>query len=168
VPADASRPPTSAADLTPGRGRIFSSSDKASHVLKWIWILVVHQLMGYSTAFVVGPAALMPRKGGLERRRWGRPYVGGMIALYFTSTTRTLQFEWTSWYFARNFTFNLFGFMMVLVGWRAINLASRRNSVGFAPLDWTLTTTLLRAFGNNENSMARRSPENKGVSSGIQ
>jgi hypothetical protein len=38
-----------------------------------------HGNVGYSTAFVVGPAALMPRKGGLERRRWGRPYVGGMI-----------------------------------------------------------------------------------------
>ncbi len=84
-------------------------------------LLLVHELFGYLTVFLVGPATLLTWRHTTTHRRWGQAYVAAMLMLYVSGTPRTFYFqEWLSWGLARNFTFNLFGILQVLIGYRAV------------------------------------------------
>lgn len=84
-------------------------------------LLFVHRLLGYATVLVIGPAVLLTWRRHDVHARWGRFYVYAMVLLYLSGTPRTFYFQpWPSWSLARNFTFNFFGILQVLVGFRAI------------------------------------------------
>lgn len=95
--------------------------------------VLVHRAVGYATAFVVVPAALVTFTRGPVHRRAGLAYVAAMIFLYLTGTYLTLlRHPPGTWEFARNISFNLLGFLFVLVGLRAM-LRLRRGVVAERP-----------------------------------
>ncbi len=86
-------------------------------------LLHAHRLLGYATVLVIGPMVLLTWRRSDLHARWGRLYFFAMLLLYLTGTPRTFYFQaWPSWELARNFTFNFFGVLQVLVGYRAIRL----------------------------------------------
>jgi hypothetical protein len=106
-------------------------------------LITIHRAVGYPTAFVVGPLALLAFAKPAIHRRWGQVYLYLMSFLYLTGTFFTLtKHEWHTWEFARNLTFNFFGFSMLLYGWRAIYLFRREGPVRPARLDWVLAGLL--------------------------
>lgn len=85
------------------------------------WIELAHRTLGYPIAFLVAPATLLAFTTPGTHRRWGRAYLYGMTALYLSGTYLTLaRHEWLTWAFARNVTFNLLGFSMLVYAYRAI------------------------------------------------
>jgi hypothetical protein len=115
----------------------------------------IHQAIGYPTAFVVGPAALLAYRNGRIHRRLGLTYAWAMTALYALGTFLTFSRHWAdSETFWRNLSFNLLGFWLLFLGWRAMRLFKRREEPAPQPLDWTLFSVLfaasagLFAFGN--------------------
>jgi hypothetical protein len=92
---------------------------------------LVHRVVGYPLAFIVGPIALATFAGAPGHRWSGRTYALAMTFLYVTGTALTLtRHEWNSWGFARNVAFNLLGYSFVLHGWRAMWLQRRTSDVG--------------------------------------
>lgn len=86
-------------------------------------LILIHRIIGYPTAFIVAPLALLAFAVPRIHRQWGKVYFYLMVFLYSTGTYLTLtQHEWYSWNFARNVTFNFFGFSMVLYAYRSIRL----------------------------------------------
>jgi adenosine deaminase len=84
-------------------------------------LLRVHEVLGYLTVFVIGPATLLSRRRNLSHRRWGQAFVVAMLLLYASGTPRTFYYqEWLYWGLARNIAFNLFGILQVLIGYRAV------------------------------------------------
>lgn len=115
----------------------------------------IHQLLGYPLAFVVAPAALLTWRNGRVHRRWGLAYVGTMAALYGLGTWLTfVRHPLDSETFRRNLAFNLLGFWLLFLGWRAVKLFLRREESSPGALDWTLlfvmaaASVALFAFGN--------------------
>ena len=89
-------------------------------------LILIHRIIGYPTAFIVAPLGLLAFATPRVHRRWGRAYFYLMLFLYLTGTYLTLTLNrWNSWGFARNLTFNFFGFSMLLYEYRAIRLFSR-------------------------------------------
>lgn len=89
----------------------------------WLW---VHRLVGYPTAFVVAPLAMVNFAGVRVHRRWGKLYALSMVFLYTTGTVMSFRHHaLLSWDLARSLTFNLAGFSAVLLGWRSIRLLHR-------------------------------------------
>jgi len=106
-------------------------------------LILIHRLVGYPTAFLVAPAALLAFARPALHRRWGKVYLCALIFLYLTGTFLTFAgHDWTSWDFARNVVFNFFGFSMVLYGWRAIHLFRQVGQPRPARLDWALAGIL--------------------------
>jgi hypothetical protein len=92
---------------------------------------LVHRVVGYPLAFIVGPIALATFAGAPGHRWSGRAYALAMTFLYVTGTALTLtRHEWGSWAFARNVAFNLLGYSFVLHGWRAMWLQRRWTADG--------------------------------------
>ena len=95
---------------------------------------LVHRVVGYPLAFIVGPVALATFAGAPGHRWSGRAYAVTMTFLYVTGTALTLtRHDWGSWEFARNVAFNLLGFSFVLHGWRAIWLRNRLSGGDVIP-----------------------------------
>jgi hypothetical protein len=89
---------------------------------------LVHRVVGYPFAFLVGPVALATFAGARGHRAAGKTYAIVMTFLYVTGTALTLtRHPWGTWEFGRNVTFNLLGYSLLLHGWRAIWLRSRRE-----------------------------------------
>ncbi len=66
-----------------------------------------------------------------------------MIFLYCTGTFLTLtRHDWLTWGFARNVTFNFFGFSMVVYGYRAVRLYRSATELGPTRLDYALSALL--------------------------
>ena len=110
---------------------------------------LVHRVVGYPLAFVVGPLALATFAGAPGHRWTGRTYALAMTFLYLTGTALTLtRHEWASWEFARNVAFNLLGYSFVLHGWRAMwlhrdpTLGSRPSAPGRNRIDVALLASL--------------------------
>jgi hypothetical protein len=108
------------------------------------WIELAHRTLGYPIAFVVAPATLLAFTTPRRHRRWGRAYLYGMTVLYLSGTYLTLtRHEWLTWQFARNVTFNLLGFSMLLYAYRAIRLFRRAEAPAPTPLDRGLSALQL-------------------------
>lgn len=105
-------------------------------------LVLTHQAVGYTTAFVIAPLALS-RYGEPQRHRpWGKAYVYAMIGLYLTGLSFTLRLhDPASFIGARNLAFNFTGFFLVLVGWRAIH-RRRTGQLAPRPLDHAMRATL--------------------------
>jgi hypothetical protein len=103
------------------------------------WIELIHRVVGYPAAFLAGPAALLAFARPPRHRWWGRVYVYLMVFLYASGTWMTLaRHDWGTWQFARNATFNLFGFSMLLHAYRAIHLFRHPALTAPAGLDRAL------------------------------
>ena len=106
-------------------------------------LILIHRLVGYPTAFVVAPVALLAFAKPELHRRWGKAYLYLLTFLYLTGTFLTLTgHDWHTWDFARNVVFNFFGFSMVLYGWRAIHLFRQKGQPTPMRLDWVLAAVL--------------------------
>jgi hypothetical protein len=102
-----------------------------------------HRLVGYPTAFLVAPLALLSFTAAGRHRRFGQAYFYLMIYLYLTGLFMTLaRHPWGSWEFARNLLFNFFGFSLVLYGYRAIALFYGRRDPAPCALDRALAGVL--------------------------
>jgi hypothetical protein len=104
---------------------------------------LIHRYVGYPTAFLVAPLALLAfARPGLHRR-FGAIYLGLMVFLYLSGTWRTLtHHDWASWPVYRNLAFNFLGFSMVIYAWRAIVLFRRPGPTRPERLDWLLAGVL--------------------------
>jgi hypothetical protein len=90
---------------------------------------LIHRVVGYPLAFVVGPLALATFAGAKGHRSIGKTYGVAMTFLYVTGTALTLtRHPWGTWEFGRNVAFNLFGFSLLVLGVRAIQ--RRQAGVG--------------------------------------
>ena len=102
-------------------------------------IMDIHRFVGYPLAFVVAPIALASFAGKPGHRWAGRAYMILMTFLYVSGTILTVtRHEWATWDFARNVAFNLFGYTLALLGFRAMWLWSRTDIPRPALLDRAL------------------------------
>ncbi len=87
------------------------------------WVLVAHKMLGFATVGIIGPAALWVTVGGRAHRRLGLVYIVCMTLMYLSGTwfTFTLH-DLLGYKFLRNFSFNLFGYSLLLLAWRAVPL----------------------------------------------
>lgn len=105
-------------------------------------LVLAHQAVGYTTAFVVAPLALSRFAEPRRHRPWGKAYVYAMIGLYLTGLSFTLRLhDPASFIGARNLAFNFTGFFVVLIGWRAIH-RHRAGQLAPRPLDHAMRATL--------------------------
>jgi hypothetical protein len=108
------------------------------------WIELAHRTLGYPIAFLVGPATLLAFTTPRTHRAWGHAYLYGMTALYLSGTYLTLaRHEWLTWQFARNVSFNLLGFSMLVYAYRAIWLFRRPEAPAPTRLDRALSAAQL-------------------------
>ncbi len=115
--------------------------EQTANTVEWF-----HRLVGYPTAFLVAPVALLSFTAAGRHRRWGHAYFYLMIYLYLTGLFMTLaRHPWGSWEFARNLLFNFYGFSLVLYGYRAIALLYGRNDPAPSALDRALAGALFVA-----------------------
>ena len=106
-------------------------------------LVLAHQLVGYATAFVVAPLALLAFAHPGRHRPWGRTFLWLMVPLYLTGLSFTFRLhEAGTFVWARNLAFNFTGFLFVLLGWRSI-VRFRRRIVDPAPVDLVLRAVLL-------------------------
>jgi hypothetical protein len=105
-------------------------------------LVLMHQAVGYATAFGVGPLALARSDAPSRHRAWGKAYVYAMIPLYLSGLAFTLRLhDPTGFVGARNLAFNFTGFFLVLCGWRAIHRHRHRAFVA-TPLDRAMRLVL--------------------------
>ena len=105
-------------------------------------LVLTHQVVGYTTAFVIAPLALSRFTEPPRHRDWGKAYVFAMIGLYLTGLTFTLRLhDPSSFVGARNLAFNFAGFFLVLVGWRAIH-RHRTGQIAPRALDHAMRAAL--------------------------
>ena len=72
---------------------------------------LVHRYVGYPTAFLVAPLALLAFTRPGSHRRLGSVFLGLMVFMYLSGTYRTLtHHDWDSWPVYRNLSFNFLGF----------------------------------------------------------
>jgi hypothetical protein len=102
-------------------------------------LILLHRIVGYPTVFVVAPLALFAFADPRRHRLWGKGYFYLMLFLYTTGTFFTLtQHDWLTWNFARNLTFNFFGFSMLVYAYRSIVLFARPGRLRPDRLDFAL------------------------------
>jgi hypothetical protein len=78
---------------------------------------LIHRVVGYPFAFVIGPWALATFAGKSGHKRVGMAYAYVMTFLYLSGTALTLtRHPWGTWEFGRNVVFNLFGFSLLIHG----------------------------------------------------
>jgi len=103
----------------------------------------VHQSVGYPVAFLLVPFLLATFGGKPGHRTAGWAYLVLMTFLYVTGTFMTLtRHDWLTWEFARNITFNFFGYSLLFYGLRAAWLLHRRESTAPAAVDYGLAILL--------------------------
>jgi hypothetical protein len=106
-------------------------------------LVLVHQLIGYTTAFVIAPLALLAFAEPQRHRGWAKTYLYLMIPLYLSGLYFTFQrHELGTFVWARNLAFNFLGFYFLLLGWRAI-WRFRRQAVQPTALDHAMRALLL-------------------------
>ena len=106
-------------------------------------VQLVHQTVGYPVAFLLVPFLLLSFAGKPGHRTAGWAYLVLMTFLYGTGTFMTLtRHEWQTWAFARNVTFNFFGYSLLLYGLRAAYLLHRRDASAPRRLDHGLAVLL--------------------------
>ncbi|MFN7985279.1 MAG: hypothetical protein U0Q11_25850 [Vicinamibacterales bacterium] len=111
-------------------------------------LIQLHRMIGYPTAFIIAPLALVAYAKGTNHRRLGKAYFYLMLLLYASGTCVTLtNYDWGSWDFARNLSFNFFGFSMLIYAYRAIRLFTTPGDSAPDRIDrglaWTLTLSVL-------------------------
>lgn len=112
--------------------------EKAQHLIE-----SVHQAVGYPVAFLLVPILLATFAGRPGHRTAGWVYLALMTFLYLTGSFLTLtRHEWGTWEFARNVTFNFFGFSLLLYGVRAAYLFHRRDTPAPGGVDKALAALL--------------------------
>lgn len=103
----------------------------------------VHQSVGYPVAFLLVPVLFATFAGKPGHRAAGWTYLVLMIFLYLTGSFLTLtRHDWASWEFARNLSFNFFGFSLLLYGLRAAYLLHRRGAPAPVGIDYGLAALL--------------------------
>jgi len=103
----------------------------------------VHQTVGYPVAFLLVPLLLATFAGKPGHRSAGWTYLALMTFLYVTGTFLTLtRHDWGTWEFARNVTFNFFGFSLLIYGCRAAYLLHGRGSSAPGRLDYGLAVVM--------------------------
>ncbi|MFZ0486331.1 MAG: hypothetical protein WAL83_04985, partial [Arenicellales bacterium] len=103
----------------------------------------VHQTVGYPVAFLLVPFLLLTFAGKPGHRTAGWIYLVVMTFLYATGTFMTLtRHDWLTWEFARNVSFNFFGYSFLIYGLRAAYLLHRRQIPAPAALDYGLAALL--------------------------
>lgn len=106
-------------------------------------LVLAHQLVGYTIAFVVAPLALLAFAEPERHRGWAKYYLYLMIPLYSSGLYFTFQrHEFGSFVWSRNVAFNFLGFYFLLLGWRAI-WRYRRQAVRPAALDHAMRALLV-------------------------
>jgi len=106
-------------------------------------LVLAHQLVGYTIAFVIAPLALLAFAEPQRHRGWAKTYLYVMIPLYLTGLYFTFERHGVgSFVWARNLAFNFLGFYLVLLGWRAI-WRFRHRAVAPAPLDHAMRALLV-------------------------
>jgi hypothetical protein len=106
-------------------------------------LIEIHRWVGYPTAFLVAPLAVLAFAKPVLHRATGKTYLILMTFLYLTGTYVTLtQHDWHKWDFARNVVFNFFGYSLLLYGWRAIRLFRAEGQPTPTRLDWMLAGLL--------------------------
>lgn len=99
----------------------------------------VHQSVGYPVAFLLVPFLLATFAGKPGHRTAGWTYLVLMTFLYVTGTFMTFtRHDWGTWEFARNVTFNFFGYSLLLYGIRSAYLLHRRDASAPSFLDYGL------------------------------
>ncbi len=107
-------------------------------------IELVHRFIGYPVAFIVGPLALASFAGAPGHRWSGTVYAGAMTFLYVSGTALTLtRHPWGTWEFGRNVAFNLFGYSLLLHGFRAMWLLNNKDSNRPVAVDYVLLLAML-------------------------
>jgi len=110
-------------------------------------LVLIHQLVGYTTAFVVAPLALLAFADPQRHRGWAKYYLYLMIPLYLSGLYFTFQrHEVGSFVWTRNVAFNFLGFYFLLLGWRAI-WRYRRQAVHPTALDHAMRAVLVAVSG---------------------
>lgn len=105
---------------------------------------LVHRIIGYPLAFIVGPWALASFAGAPTHRWSGKTYAIAMTFLYVTGTSLTLtRHPWGTWEFGRNVAFNLFGYSLLLHGFRAMWLLNNRDARRPVGVDYALLAAML-------------------------
>jgi hypothetical protein len=105
---------------------------------------LVHRIVGYPLAFIVGPWALASFAGAPGHRWSGKAYAIAMTFLYLTGTSLTLtRHPWGTWEFGRNVAFNLFGYSLLLHGFRAMWLLNNKDAKRPVALDYVLLAAML-------------------------
>lgn len=105
--------------------------------------MLIHRMIGYPTAFVVAPLGFLAFASPRVHRGWGKAYFYLMLLLYLSGSWFTFtQHHWASWNFARNVTFNFFGFSMVLYAYRSIRLFRAAGPIKPERVDWCLAYLL--------------------------
>lgn len=106
-------------------------------------LVLAHQLVGYTTALVIAPLALLAFSEPQRHRGWAKTYLYVMVPLYLSGLFFTFQrHEIGSFVWGRNLAFNFFGFYFLLLGWRAI-WRFRRQAILPATLDHAMRAVLL-------------------------
>jgi len=106
-------------------------------------LVLAHQLLGYTTAFVIAPLALLAFSEPQRHRGWAKSYLCLMVPLYLSGLYFTFQrHEIGSFAWGRNLAFNFFGFYFLLLGWRAI-WRFRRHAVQPTVLDHAMRAILV-------------------------
>lgn len=112
--------------------------ERAQHLVE-----SVHQTVGYPVAFVLVPILLATFAGKPGHRTAGWAYLALMTFLYATGSFLTLtRHDWGTWEFARNLTFNFFGYSLLLYGIRAAYLFHHREAAPPGRLDYGLAIML--------------------------
>jgi hypothetical protein len=102
-----------------------------------------HVWLGFATAFVAAPIALVAKPGSRLHRRAGKLYVAGMCVLFASGMMFTFsKHELLSYKWARNVAFNALGFALLFPGLRALKLHALSNRFAARPLDWAVTALL--------------------------
>lgn len=112
--------------------------ERAQHLVE-----SVHQVVGYPVAFLLVPVLLATFAGKPGHRTAGWTYLVLMTFLYVSGTFLTLtRHDWGTWEFARNLSFNFFGYSLLFYGIRAAYLFHRREAGPPTALDYSLAVLL--------------------------
>lgn len=87
------------------------------------WFLLSHKMLGFVTVLIVGPTTLLVTVGGKAHRRALLLYFVCMTLLYLSGSYFTFtRHDLLGWKFARNLTFNGFGYLLLVLAYRAVPL----------------------------------------------
>jgi len=107
-------------------------------------VVLIHRIVGYPLAFIIAPIALASFAGARHHRWAGQSYLVLMTFLYLTGSALTwTRYDYASWEFGRNLSFNFLGYLLMLMGFRSIWLMQRPSAPRAAALDKALAALLV-------------------------